>query len=154
MMRVCNPLCAYRGVTLDAHLVGVVAEFQRSGIRRCVGRMGIVTARALRQTPAETGGTQKRFADERRFAKSSVAVKGACAKLGKGLAQQSPVVRRLVRVVHLPVRTQIAESRLAMALAADERRLYMVHLRESQRRHRVLRSSGVQRGGSVTHLAI
>src|SRR5215468_8988455 len=41
-----------------------------------------------------------------------------------------------------------------MTLPTDERRLYMVPLRESQRRHRVLRSSGVQRRGSVTHLAV
>src|SRR5438105_6314692 len=81
MMRVLLEPPGVTCMTLQAHLIGPFAEFQRRGIRCGILRMWIVAIAAMSLPHPVARGTHQSFSNERCFPEPAVFIEGPAGKL-------------------------------------------------------------------------
>lgn len=85
-----------------AHTIRIIRVFQRSGIRRSIRRMRLMTVSAMRLPLAEAGRAPKCLHNEGRFTEPAVLIEGSSGDIAIRLAQMHREERgALSRIIHL-----------------------------------------------------
>ena len=88
-MRVGADICGKFPVTLEVHVMGIIAEFQRRGIGGFVRSMHVMAASAVRLAFTETGRSPESFYHESCLAESAVFVESLAGCLAVRPAQET-----------------------------------------------------------------